>query len=93
MTWAQRLYRGSPLATDGLVANPPGLGAFFAQAAFLVGFVFLVVPREEYYLRVALEGEDMRGDAVEEPAVVADHQHATGEFQQGVFQGAQGFHV
>ena len=31
--------------------------------------------REEHHLRVALEGEDVGRDAVEEPAVVRDHEH------------------
>ncbi len=35
----------------------------------------------------------MSGDAVQEPAVVADYQHGPGEVFQGVFQGAHGIHV
>src|SRR5258706_15575215 len=58
-----------------LEADAPGLGAFFAEAFLLVGFVFLVIAREEVPLRFAFAGEDVRGDAVEEPAIVRDHQH------------------
>ena len=35
----------------------------------------------------------MRGDTVKEPAIVRDHQHAAGEFEQGVFQCTQGFDI
>src|SRR5690606_10283527 len=63
------------------------------QAALLVRFVFLVVAVEENHLRIPLEGKDVRGDAVEKPAVVADDHDAARKFEQAVFQGAQGFHV
>ena len=35
----------------------------------------------------------MRGDAVQKPAIVADHHEAARELQQGVFECAQGFHI
>ena len=44
-------------------------------------------------MAVALEGEDMGGDAVQEPAVVRDHEGVAGELQQRIFQRAQGFDV
>ena len=62
------------------MADKSGRG-FFAEALPLVGLVFLVVAGEEHGLRLALEGEDVGGDAVEEPAVVRDDEHAAGEFQ------------
>ena len=40
-------------------------------------------------LRVALEREDVRRDAVEEPAIVGDHDRAAGEVEQRVFERAQ----
>src|SRR4051794_36078199 len=40
-------------------------------------------------LRVALEGEDVRRDAVEEPAIVRDHDGAAGELEQRVLERAQ----
>jgi hypothetical protein len=42
---------------------------------------------------VALEGEHVGADAVEEEAVVGDHHGAAGEVGEGVFQGAEGFDV
>jgi hypothetical protein len=69
------------------------LGAFLAEAALLVFLVLAVVALEELDVRVALEGEDVGGDAVEEPAVVADHEGVAGELQQRVFERAQGLDV
>ena len=40
-----------------------------------------------------LERQNMRADAVEEEAVVADDDGAAGEVDQGVFEGAEGFDV
>ena len=63
--------------------------AFLAEALLLVGFVLLVVALEEHPLRVVLGREDVRGDAVEEPAVVRDDEHAAGELEQRVLERAQ----
>ena len=51
------------------------------------GLVFTVA------LTVPLEGDDVGGQAVDEPAVVGDHHRCAGEGQQGLFQCTQGFHV
>src|SRR5882672_7257224 len=77
------------LALERLVADALGLGGLRAQALHLVGLVLLVVAREEADLRLALEGEDVGGDAVQEPTVVAGHEHAAGEFEQRLLEGAQ----
>ena len=53
-----------------------------AQAAHAVGLVLGEVALEPGHLRIALEGEDVRGDAIEEPAVVADDDRAAGEILQ-----------
>ena len=44
-----------------------------AESAFAVGFVVLVIALEPDHPAVALEGEDVGRDAVEKPAVMADH--------------------
>ena len=44
---------------------------------------------EPGHLRVALEGEDVRRDAVEEPAIVGDHDGAAGEVEQRLLERAQ----
>ena len=53
-----------------LVFDAVRLVSFVAEAFFAVGFVFAVSAGEEGDLRVAFKGKDVRGDAVEEPAVV-----------------------
>ena len=55
------------------------VGGVVAEAFLAVLLVFGVAALEEVDLRVALEGEDMGADAVEEPAVVADDHGAAGE--------------
>ncbi len=55
-------------------------------AVLLVGVEVALEPR---HLRVALEGQHVGGDTVQEPAVVGDHHRAAGEFQQRVLQRAQ----
>src|SRR5687768_17305286 len=81
------------LCFQGLVADAVRPGGFLAEALLLVGLVLLVVAVEEHRVRVALEGEDMGRDAVEEPAVVRDDQHAAGEFEQRLLERAQGLDV
>src|SRR5690606_35727889 len=64
-----------------------------AEAALLVLFVLAVVALEELHVRVALERQDVGGNAVEEPAIVRDHEGVARELQQRVFQCAQGLDV
>src|ERR1035437_6279977 len=63
-------------------AHAFGLGAFFAQASPLVGFVFMVIAVKESPLAVALAGQNVGGNAVKEPAVMADHHDRAGKLQQ-----------
>ena len=60
-----------------------------AEALAPVGLVVAEVPLPPPHLRVALEGEDVRRDAIEEPAVVADHHRATREREQRVLERPQ----
>ena len=62
-------------------------GSVFSEAGLAVLFVLGVAAFEEIDARVALECEDMGGDAVEEPAVVADHHGAAGKSVKAVFEG------
>src|SRR4051812_16769752 len=61
------------------------------RAARLADPVRVVAPRslEPRRLRVALEREDVRRDAVEEPAVVRDHDRAPREVEQRVLERTQ----
>src|SRR4051812_30205177 len=74
------------LCTDErLVLDPVRLESF-RPAPFRVLRPAALEPRD---LRVALEGEDVRGDPVEEPAIVCDHDRAAGELEQRVLESPQ----
>src|SRR4051812_46139065 len=62
------------------------VGAETLLALRLVGLIVALAPDR---LAVALERQDMRRDAVEEPAVVADDHRAAAEVEQRVFEGAE----
>src|SRR5690606_34725199 len=83
---------GAAALLERLEAQALGTGVV-AHAAALVLFVLAVVALEELHVAVALEGEDVGGDAVEEPAIVRDHEGVAGELQQGVLERAQGLDV
>src|SRR5262249_6502894 len=80
-------------AAQLLVANPVGMVGFLAEPLAALGLVNLVVALAPHGLAVALEGQDVGGDAVEEPAVVADDDGTAAEVQQRLLQGPQGVHV
>src|SRR5260370_15404009 len=60
-----------------------------AQPAHLVLLVVLVIAFEPLDTAVALESENVGGDAVEKPAVVADDDGAAGKILERLFQRAQ----
>src|SRR5919206_125099 len=64
-----------------------------SRSAPAVRFVGLVVALEPDGLGLALERQDVRGDAVEKPAVVADDDGAAGEGEERLFQRPQRVHV
>ena len=64
-----------------------------AEASLLVHLVVLEVAFEPLDVAVAFEGQDVGGDAVEEPAVVRDDDRAAGEVEQRLFERAQGVDV
>src|SRR5262245_48053488 len=87
------LLRGSDMLMDEfLVANPVRLVDRDAFAAPEVGGVLLEVAFEPVGLAVSFEGENVSGDTVEEPAVVADDHGAAGKPEQGILERAQGVH-
>ena len=63
------------------------------EPALLVLLVVGEVALEPLDMRVALEGQDVRGDAVQEEAVVRDDDGAAGVVGERVFQRAQGLDV
>src|SRR6185437_6953613 len=78
---------------EWFVAYSVWMGRILALAFLVVLDVLLIVAFEPVDLRVALEGEDMRGDAVEKPAIVRDHDRAAREGHQRILQSAQRFDV
>ena len=52
---------------------------FRAESGLLILFVVRVVPLKPDNLGVALESKNMGGEAIEEPAVVADNYGTTAE--------------
>src|SRR5690348_3726024 len=76
-------------ARELLVLEPVRDDRIRAEPAHLVRFVILEVALEPLHMAVALEGEDVRRDAVEEPAIVADDDGAAGEILQRLFQRAE----
>jgi len=76
-------------AHQRLVFDAVRLVGFGAEATAAVGFVIGVVALEPHRLAVALEGEDVGGDAVQEPAVVGDDDGAAGIVEERLFKRAQ----
>src|ERR1700687_1467098 len=82
---------GSP--GQWFVADSMWLSGVFAFALLVILDIVLVVAFKPDDLRIALEREDMRCDAVQEPAIVRDDDRATGERHQRIFEGAQRFDI
>jgi hypothetical protein len=60
-----------------------------ADALVVILLVVAEVALVEHHAAIALVGEDVCGDAVEEPAIVRDDHGAAGKGQQRFFQRAQ----
>src|SRR5262245_20788519 len=75
------------------VFYPMRLVGVSAQPGPAVGLVLRVVAVEPDDSAFALEGQDVRCDAVQEPAVVADDYGASGEVLQRLFERAHGVNV
>ena len=84
---------GNGLARQLPVLDPVRLVGRGAETGFPVRLVLGIVPVEPDHLALPLEGQDVGGDAVEEPAVMADDHGAAGEILQRLLQGAHGVHV
>ena len=68
--------------------HPVRLG-FLAAAAHVVRMVVAEIALMKDHFRIAFEGEDVRRDAIQKPAVVGDDHGAAREGEQCLFQGAQ----
>src|SRR3954453_1754402 len=79
----------SPLARELLVFDAMGNGRVGPQPAHLVLLVILEIALEPLDVAVALEREDVGGDTVQEPAIVADDDGAAGKILERLFQRPQ----
>ena len=70
-----------------------GLVSVGADAAFAVCFVLRIISVKVDDFAISFKGEDMRGNAVEEPAVVRDDHGASAKIFKCVFHGAHCVHV
>ncbi len=71
------------------ILNPARVTGGGGESPFVVFLVFRVITVKEQDLAVSLKGQDVRADAVQKPAVVADYDDASGKALQRVFQRAQ----
>ena len=63
------------------------------EPALTVGFVVLEIAFEPFDMRLTFKGEHVGGDAIEEPAVMADDHGTTGKIFERRFQRPQRFDV
>ena len=85
----QAFLRLSALPRQLLVLQPVRDDRILPQPSHLVLFVILEIAFEPFDMAVVLEGQHVGGDAVEEPAVMADDHGAAGKILQRLFQRAQ----
>src|ERR1700761_3177203 len=65
-----------------LILHPVGDNRVLSEPTHLVLFIILEVALEPFDMAVALEGQDMGRNTVEEPAIVADDDGPTGKILQ-----------
>src|SRR5688572_672698 len=68
-----------------LIFDPVRDGGIDPEAALLVLLVVLEIALEPFHVAVALEGQNVGRNAVEEPAIMADDDRAAGEILQRLF--------
>src|SRR4029079_4125739 len=73
----ERPFRSSP--REFFVFDALGQHGVLAEPALLVLLVIGEIALEPFAMAVALEGQDVRRDAIQEEAVVADDDRAAGE--------------
>jgi len=75
------------------VFNPMRLISFRSQPFLSVFLVIRIIALKPDYLGIAFKSQDVCGDPVEEPAVMADNDCTTAKIFKRLFQGAQGVNV
>ena len=59
------------------------------QSSLAILFIVRVIPGEPDNLTIAFEGENMRRNSIQEPAIVRDHDGGTRKFKQRFFERPQ----
>src|SRR5262249_22113607 len=86
------LLRNSPRIRV-LVVDPVRAVGGGTEALVVVCFVDLVIPFTPVDAAVSLEGQDVRGETIEKPAVVTDDNGAAAEVLEPFLQRPKRFHV
>ena len=79
---SQRCSRSGKLSIFDTLRNQ----RVYAQSAFLIGFIILIIALEPDNFGVSFKGKNMRSDAVQKPSIVANDQSATGEIEERILQ-------
>src|ERR1700734_2714405 len=87
------MYMLIGLPCQWLVADSMRLSRILAFAFLMILNILLIVAFEPDNFGVTLKGEDMRRDAIEEPAIVRDDHRAARERHQCILEGAQRFDI
>src|SRR6266481_9814040 len=82
-------FLNSLLLDQLLVSDPMWLIGVVAEPPLAVGFVVGVVAFEPNDRALVLERQHVRCDPIEKPAIVRDHDRATTEVEQRIFERAQ----
>jgi hypothetical protein len=91
--FSRAIYEQYRLACQLAILDACGNSGLAAQAFFAIGLVFGPVAGKKNHLAVAFKCQDVGGDAIQKPAVMADDDGAASEVFKGLFQGAQGIYV
>ena len=75
------------------VLDPMRLPGRCTQTSAAVGFIVGIISLEPYDATVAFESENMCGDSVQKPSVVADDDGASGKILERFLEGAQRVHI
>ena len=93
MEWNCERWVGIGLAAEWFEAAGDGAFGDITEPFFALLFVDAVVAFAPNDGSIAFEGEYMCGDAIEEPAVVADDDSAATECFESFFEGAEGIDI
>src|SRR4051812_25891885 len=88
-TTKRRTSKGKPSARQAFVGWTLRVNRVGTETTNLVLFVILEVALEPFDMAVAFESQDVRRQAIEEHAIVADHHRAARVFLQRILERRQ----